>query len=244
MSINSTFSFAAVPRKWIVESTSPYSQHATWPNPQIMNVAWLQFIFYVPGMTIQSLFGESSPRWKTSEVPPPVGSEWKPTSGRSTTCTPGFAPFLPCLGGWDCHDPEVNCFGSLTSFFPLKSQHVSKLNITPCSHWLNTNVCASDGSHDRFLFRRMGVGWVGRGQRKRILWMTQCRKSQRFWSFGRKEQNNKTLVDYILSVLSAEKLGSGPRNFALSPGVCFSSRGVGFSFDRSFPLFLSHSKLL
>lgn len=60
---------------------------------------------------------------------------------------------------------------------------------------------------------------------------------------GGKKKNNKTLMYSILSFMSAEKLGSGPRNFVLSPGVCFNSGGVGFSFDGSFPSLLSHSKL-
>lgn len=54
-------------------------------------------------------------------------------------------------------------------------------------------------------------------------WMNEHRNSKRFQSLGRKEKNNKTLMDYISSVMSAEELGSGPRNFALSPGACFSS---------------------
>lgn len=33
---------------------------------------------------------------------------------------------------------------------------------------------------------------------------------------------------YIFSVMSAEELGSGPRSLVLSPGVCFTSGGVGF----------------
>lgn len=55
--------------------------------------------------------------------------------------------------------------------------------------------------------------------------MNQQGNSKRFWSLGRKEENNKTRLYYILSAMSAEELGSGPRNFTLSPGVCFSSGG-------------------
>lgn len=73
--------------------------------------------------------------------------------------------------------------------------------------------------------------------------MKQHRNSEVFRSLGRKEKNNKTLMYYILSFMLAEKLGSGPRNFALSTGVCFSAGGVGFSFDGSFPSLLSHSRL-
>ena len=60
-------------------------------------------------------------------------------------------------------------------------------------------------------------------------WMNPHRNSKSFWSSGRKEKNSKTLLGCILSIMSAEKLGSGPRSFALSPGVCFSLGGVGFS---------------
>lgn len=75
-----------------------------------------------------------------------------------------------------------------------------------------------------------GCGFGGVRAKEENLWMNPRRNSKRFWSSGRKEKNNKTLMYYILSIMSAEKLGSGPRSFALSPGVCFSSGGVGFSF--------------
>lgn len=61
------------------------------------------------------------------------------------------------------------------------------------------------------------------GPRKSAHEWKEHRNSKRFPSLGRKEKNNKTLMDYISSVMSAEELRSGPRNFALSPGACFSS---------------------
>lgn len=75
----------------------------------------------------------------------------------------------------------------------------------------------------------LGVDLAGVGAKEESLWMNPHRNSKRFWSSGRKEKNSKTLLGCILSIMSAEKLGSGPRSFALSPGVCFSLGGVGFS---------------
>lgn len=49
-------------------------------NPQIMHVAKLQSVFYVPGRKIYSLFWESIPRSKTPENSAPVGSEQTPHS--------------------------------------------------------------------------------------------------------------------------------------------------------------------
>lgn len=146
-----------------------------------------------------------------------------------------FVPFLPCL--WAFHDPEVNSW-FWSCFMCMKVS----IFVSETSRLVFTRKISLVSFREKslFLFRRTGGGVEGERER---LWMNQNRNSKRFWSFGRKEENNKTLMYYFLSVMSAEKLGSGPRNFTLSPGVCFSSGGVGFSFDGSFPFLLSHSKL-
>lgn len=149
-----------------------------------------------------------------------------------------FVPFLPSL--WAFHGPEVNswfwsCFMCMkVSIFVSETSRLVFARKNSLVSFREKSLCLEEWVWI----------WCGGGEGEReSLWMNQNRNSKRFWSFGRKEENNKTLMYYFLSVMSAEKLGSGPRNFTLSPRVCFSSGGVGFSFDGSFPFLLSHSKL-
>lgn len=86
-----------------------------------------------------------------------------------------------------------------------------------------TDLCVSEESHPFCLGEWVWV-WQGRGWGE-SLWMNLHRNSERFWSPGRRERNNQTLMYCILSIMSAEKWGSGPRSFALSPSVCCSSGG-------------------
>lgn len=210
----------------------------TWPKSHRARAARLSSILYVPGMTVGSLFWEFVCKSETPEGFPPVGSEQKPHSLSFQFCPLCSLPSLSVGFSW-----PGSKFMVLTLFHVYESQYICKWNLTPCFARKNSFVSFREKS--LFLFRRMGVDmvWWGWGRERESLWMNQNRNSKRFWSFGRKEENNKTLMYYFLSVMSAEKLGSGPRNFTLSPGVCFSSGGVGFSFDGSFPFLLSHSKL-